>query len=60
MNAQDEYFIKNYGKTDDLRVRGTTCMTQINGFIWIGTSTGFYAFDGYHIHPYAIPDEEGK
>ncbi len=60
MNAQDEYFIKNYGKTDELRVRGTTCMTQINGFIWIGTSTGFYAFDGYHIHPYTIPDEEGK
>lgn len=59
MNAQDEYFIKNYGKTDDLKVRGSTCITQINGFIWIGTSTGFCAFDGNHLHSYSIPDEEG-
>ena len=59
MWAQDEYHIKNFGITDDLRVRGGTCMTQVNGFMWIGTSTGFFAFDGYHIHPYTIPDEEG-
>ena len=59
INAQDEYFIKTYGITDDLKVRGGTCITQINGFIWIGTSTGFFAFDGNHVHPYTIPDEEG-
>lgn len=59
INAQDEYFIKNYGKTDDLKVRGCTCITQINGFIWVGTSMGFYAFDGNHTHPYTVPDEEG-
>ena len=60
INAQEEYFIKNYGKTDELKVRGGTCITQINGFLWIGTSTGFYAFDGNHMHPYTIPDDEGR
>ncbi len=59
INAQEEHFIKNFGKTDDLMVRGNTCLTQINGFIWIGTSMGFYAFDGNHMHPYYVPDEEG-
>ena len=60
MSAQDEYYIKNYGKTDELKVRGGTCIAQINGFLWIGTSTGFIAFDGNHMHSYTIPDEDGK
>jgi len=60
VSAQDDYFIKNYGLTDELKVRGGTCITQNNGFIWIGTSTGFFAFDGNHIHSYNIPDEEGS
>lgn len=59
MSAQDDYFVKNYGKTDELKVRGGTCITQNNGFIWIGTSTGFFAFDGNHVHSYQIPDKEG-
>ena len=59
MWAQEEYHIKNYGINDELRVRGGTCITQINGFIWIGTSIGFYAFDGHYAYPYSIPDEEG-
>ncbi len=59
MCAQEEYHIKTFGKNDDLRTRGVTCVTQINGFIWVGTSSGFYAFDGKHIHEYKIPDEEG-
>ena len=60
MSAQDEYYIKNYGKTDELKVRGATCIAQINGFLWIGTSTGFTAFDGNHMHTYTIPDKDGK
>lgn len=59
MYAQEEYHVKNYGINDDLKVRGGTCITQVNGFVWIGTSTGFFAFDGHHIHPYYVPDEEG-
>lgn len=58
MWAQEEYHIKTYGKNDELRTRGTTRLTQINGFMWIGTSEGFSAFDGIHMHNYTIPDEE--
>lgn len=57
--AQEEFHIKNFGRTDELKTRGATRITQINGFIWVGTSDGFYAFDGNHMHGYKIPDEEG-
>ena len=59
MCAQEEYHIKNFGKNDELKTRGATRIAQINGFIWVGTSDGFYAFDGNHMHGYQIPDEEG-
>lgn len=59
MLAQEEYHIKNFGKGDDLKVRGTTCIAQVNGFMWIGTSTGLVAFDGEHSYVYSIPDKEG-
>lgn len=57
--AQDLYHVKTYGKTDELRVRGATCITQLEGFVWIGTSRGFGWFDGSRMHPYSIPDEDG-
>ena len=59
MMAQEEYHIKNFGENDELKVRGATCVTQVNGFIWIGTSKGFCAFDGNHVYPYTIPDPNG-
>lgn len=59
MWAQEEYHIKTYGINDELKTRGTTRLAQINGFMWIGTSDGFSAFDGFHMHNYTIPDEEG-
>lgn len=57
--AQEEYYIKNFGKTDDLRVRSKTCFAQVNGFMWIGTSNGVIVFDGYHAHLYPISDPDG-
>lgn len=57
--AQDEYHIKNFGKNDELKTRGATRIVQINGFIWVGASDGFYAFDGNHMYGYQIPDEDG-
>ena len=56
--AQDEYHIKNFGKNDELKTRGATRIAQINGFIWVGSSDGFYAFDGAHMYKYEIPDED--
>ena len=58
--AQEKYHIKNFGKTDELKVRGTTCMVQVNGFMWIGTSSGLVGFDGAHAYVYTIPDEDGR
>ena len=58
--AQEEFHIKTFGINDELKTRGSTCLAQINGFIWVGTSDGFYAFDGNHIHAYTIPDDEGE
>lgn len=60
MCAQEEYHIRNFGKDDELKTRGTIRLTQINGFMWIGTSEGFFAFDGNHMHKYTIPDEDGR
>ena len=54
-----EYNIKNYGKTDDLRVRSKACFAQVNGFMWIGTTSGVIVFDGHHSHLYPIPDPDG-
>lgn len=54
--SQVEYHIKNYGINDDLRVRGKTCIAQLNGFIWIGSNNGFCIFDGNYTHQYKIPD----
>ncbi len=59
MVAQKAYHIKNFGKTDELQVRGSTCLLQVNGFMWIGTSTGLIGFDGKHSYVYTIPDKEG-
>jgi len=58
--AQEEYHIKVFGQTDELKVRGQTCMAQINGFLWIGTSQGMLVFDGQHAAHYPIPDEGGR
>lgn len=60
MYAQRNYHIKNYGITDELKVRGKTCIVQFNGFIWLGTSNGLMAFDGKYAPLYAIPDKEGR
>ena len=57
--AQEEYHIKVFGQTDELKVRGTTCMAQINGFLWVGASSGLIVFDGQHAALYPVPDEEG-
>lgn len=57
--AQEEYHIKNFGRNDELKTRGVARIAQINGFIWVGTSDGFYAFDGQHMYKYEIPDEDG-
>lgn len=57
--AQEEYHIKNFGRNDELKTRGVARIAQINGFIWVGTSDGFYAFDGQHMYKYDIPDEDG-
>ena len=59
MCAQDEYHIKTFGINDELKTHGATCFTQINGFMWVGTSSGFSAFDGIHLHEYKIPDDDG-
>lgn len=59
MVAQKTYHIKNFGKTDELQVRGSTSLLQVNGFMWIGTSTGLIGFDGKHAYKYIIPDKEG-
>ena len=58
--AQGEYHIKNFGVTDELKVRGSTCLAQVNGFMWIGTSTGLVGFDGTHAYVYTIPDEDNR
>ena len=57
--AQEEYHIKVFGLTDELKVRGQTCMAQINGFLWVGTSSGMYVFDGQYAAFYQVPDEDG-
>ncbi len=57
--AQEEYYIKNFGKADDLRVRSRVCFAQVNGFMWIGTTNGVIVFDGRHAHLYPIPDPDG-
>lgn len=57
--AQEEYHIKVFGQTDELKVRGQVCMANINGFLWVGTSTGMIVFDGQHAAHYIVPDEEG-
>ena len=54
-----EYNIKNFGKTDNLRVRSKVCFAQVNGFMWIGTSSGVVVFDGRNAHLYPIPDPDG-
>ncbi|MBO4430610.1 MAG: hypothetical protein J5790_04625 [Bacteroidaceae bacterium] len=59
MWAQEEYHIKTYGINDELKTRGTTCLAQVNGILWIGTSDGLKAFDGIHMYYYTIPDDEG-
>lgn len=59
MVAQKTYHIKNFGQTDELQVRGSTCLLQFNGFMWVGTSTGLIGFDGKHTYVYTIPDKEG-
>ena len=57
--AQEEYHVKVFGQTDELKVRGLVCMAQINGFLWVGTSKGIVTFDGQHATLYQVPDEEG-
>lgn len=54
-----EYNIKTFGKTDNLRVRSKVCFAQVNGFMWIGTSSGVIVFDGHNAHLYPIPDPDG-
>ena len=54
-----EYNIKTFGKTDNLRVRSKVCFAQVNGFMWIGTSSGVIVFDGRNAHKYPIPDPDG-
>ena len=59
LGAQQEYYVLNYGINDGLKVRGKSCISQINGFIWVGASDGLIGFDGQSSHIYPIPDEEG-
>lgn len=57
--AQQEYHVKVFGRTDELDVRGSLCIAQMNGFIWVGTSSGLIAFDGQHTPSYQLADEDG-
>lgn len=59
MQAQQEYHVKVFGQTDGLKVRGSVCIAQMNGFIWVGTSSGLIAFDGKNASLYQVPDKEG-
>ena len=59
MMAQEEYHVKHYGRDKGLQVRGATCIAQVNGFMWIGSSTGLIGYDGCHTWHYAIPDRKG-
>ena len=59
MLAQQEYHVKVFGRSDDLRVRGAVCFEQMNGFIWVGTSEGLIAFDGKRATLYQVPDPDG-
>ena len=59
MLAQQEYHVKVFGRSDDLRVRGAVCFEQMNGFIWVGTSEGLIAFDGKRATLYRVPDPDG-
>lgn len=56
--GQRAYHIKHFGETDDLRVRGETCIAQVNGFIFVGTSEGLRTFDGKHASLYRVPDHD--
>lgn len=58
--AQHDFRIRSYGQTDALKTRGTTCVAQVNGFIWVGTSTGLHGFDGQYTSFYEIPDPDGR
>lgn len=55
-----EFHVKNFGKEDDLSIRGVVCALQVNGFIFLGTEKGLLAYDGKHSAHYPIPDEENR
>jgi ligand-binding sensor domain-containing protein len=59
MMAQEKFHVKHYGREEGLLVRGATCIAQVNGFMWIGSSTGLMGYDGRHTWHYAIPDRKG-